>query len=158
MGPLDVEGPNTRYRAGLCGRGQETGKKEGSRWGVSHQGVVWTVRFVMWATRPASSPDGFIKVTNLLLVSCLYVGTRLVHRCLHGVAERGKKPRARICVLTDLGVGVSSQACLSIQGSEALADIWVMDTHKIGPRMPSWRWWGRYWLSNQDPRDPARLK
>ena len=112
----------------------------------------------MWATRPPPSSDGFIKVTNLLLVSCLYVGTRLVHRCLHGVAERGKKPRARICVLTDLGVGVSSQACLSIQGSEALADIWVMDTHKIGPRMPSWRWWGRYWLSNQDPRDPARLK
>lgn len=86
------------------------------------------------------------------------MGTRLVHRCLHGVVEREKKPRARICVLKDLGVGVSSQACLSVQGSEALADIWVMDIHKIGPRMPSWRWWGRYWLSNQDPRDPARLK
>lgn len=42
-------------------------------------------------------------------------------------------------MLTDAGVGGSIQACLNIQDSEALADIWVMDTQKIWPRMQSWR-------------------
>lgn len=45
--PVEVEGPNKRYRAGLCVGRWGTRRKEGSRWGARHQGIVWTVRFVM---------------------------------------------------------------------------------------------------------------
>lgn len=68
------------------------------------------------------------------------MGTRLVHKHLHEVVERAEKAKGRdLCVFTDAGVGGSTQACLNIQGSEALADIWVMDTQKIWPRTQSWR-------------------
>lgn len=47
--------------------------------------------------------------------------------------------------------------CLDIQGPEAFAVLWVMDVQKLWPRMQSRRWQGRYWLVDEDLRDPARL-
>lgn len=76
---------------------EQKGKKEGTGGRGQSLGCCVDCEVCDVSYSPPSSPDGFIKVSNLLLVSCLYVGTRLVHRCLHGVVEREKAKGKDLC-------------------------------------------------------------
>lgn len=144
--PMEVEGPNRKCRVEFCAEGR-------GRQGEHVQGPGP----VICATCP-TMPSSKSPTYDMLAVYEPWAPGCFADVCMRplgvgtsqGQESVGSKP---------VRLRGSSQVCLDFRAWRSLltSGLWMCKKYGPGCRAEGWGG-GTYWLGNQDPRDPARLK